>query len=67
MANKQKQPQTPNTLGYTNTSYKEKMSQMSEQEKIIEEKKRKILEKMKADELAAVTQHSAAHSSTPTV
>lgn len=67
MANKQKQPQTPNTLGYTNTSYKEKMTQMSEQEKIIEEKKRKILEKMKADELAAVTQHSASHSVTPPV
>jgi ABC-type phosphate transport system substrate-binding protein len=65
MANKPKQ--TPNTLGYTNTSYKEKMTQMTEQEKIIEEKKRKILEKMKAEEIAAVTQNTAAASTTPPV
>lgn len=66
MSNKPKQ--SPNTLGYTNTTYREKMTQMSEQEKIIEEKKRKILEKMKADEIAAVTKNSAAApTSTPPV
>lgn len=34
--------------GYVNTTYKDKMQQMTNQERLIEEKKRQIQEKLKA-------------------
>lgn len=42
-------------LGYTSTSYKDKMKQMSDQERMIEEKKRKILEKFKTESTKTTT------------
>ncbi|KAJ8304254.1 hypothetical protein KUTeg_017837 [Tegillarca granosa] len=39
---------TSSATGYVNTSYKDKMQQMSNQERLIEEKKKQIQEKLKA-------------------
>ncbi|KAK3601417.1 hypothetical protein CHS0354_033536 [Potamilus streckersoni] len=43
-------------VGYVGTSYKDKMKQMTEQERIIEEKRRQIIQKMEAEQKKNVVQ-----------
>ncbi|KAL3865841.1 hypothetical protein ACJMK2_043190 [Sinanodonta woodiana] len=45
-------------VGYVGTSYKDKMKQMTEQERIIEEKRRQIIQKMEAEQKKNVVQAS---------